>query len=389
MRRIFAVLPRLVLLGLNVLALAAATPLATLVWAAPPGGVAAHEMRGLDGATIRLEAPAGGVTVVVFYSSECPISNAYSVTLNALREEFPASALKLIGVCVDPDLPDEQVARHAKEFGLKYPVARDRAGALAVRLGAKVTPEAFVIDAAGQVLYHGRIDDQFAARLKRNANPRSNELHDAVSAALDGRAVEHAYVAAVGCPLPEPPKPAAAATFSRDVASILQKHCQECHRPGQVGPFSLMTFEQARKRAEDIATVVSDRKMPPWKPVPGFGPKFKNVRSLSESEIASLTAWAAAGALEGNPADMPVPAQFSDEWALGTPDLVLEPAEDFDVPATGNDIYRCFVIPTDLPKDMEISAIEYQPGNRRVVHHVLCYVDTSGEARKKDDADEG
>jgi hypothetical protein len=150
-----------------------------------------------------------------------------------------------------------------------------------------------------------------------------------------------------------------------------------------------LTYEQASKRAKDIARVVGDRHMPPWKPVPGFGPQLKHQKSLSEKEVATIVSWAEGGAPEGDPADLPPPAKFSDDWSLGTPDLVLEPAEDFRVPATGEDIYRCFVIPTDLPRDVDIAAVEFQPGNRRVVHHVLCYVDTTGQGRKRDEADPG
>src|SRR5262249_19075974 len=153
------------------------------------------------------------------------------------------------------------------------------------------------------------------------ANPAAHELSDAIAAVLAGRDVAVAAVEAVGCPLPEPPKPAAAPTFAREGSRILQKNCQECHRKGQVGPFPLETYEQARKRAEDIATVVEGRAMPPWKPAPGFAPKFKHDRSLADADIAALTAWAAAGAPAGDPGDLPPPAQFPEDWALGTPDL--------------------------------------------------------------------
>lgn len=345
-------------------------------------------LRAADGRAIDLQPPKGGVTVLVFYSSECPISNAYSPTLNQLAAEFPASSLKLVGLCVDPDLSDREVAAHAMDFALKFPVARDRNGVLAARLGAKVTPEAFVIDDQDRVRYHGRIDDQFAARQQRNANPRANDLHDAIVAVLAGRALVPDHVEAVGCPLPEPAR-AAPPTYARDVAPILQQSCQECHRRGQVGPFPLETYEQARKRAEDIAAVVEERRMPPWKPDPHVGPKFKNDRSLSQAGIDLILAWADAGAPEGDPAETPPPPPFHDDWTLGTPDLVLELAEDFQVPASGDEIYRCFVIPTDLPRDVAISAIEYRPGNRRVVHHMLAYVDQSGQARKRDATDPG
>ena len=347
-------------------------------------------LRSPDGQHIDLAAPADGLTVLVFYSSECPISNAYSPTLGSLIAAFPAKPVKWVGVCVDPDLSDADLKAHARDFNLKFPVVRDCHGAFARKIGATMTPEAFVIDAQGHVRYHGRIDDQFAKRGVRNANPSGNELKDAITALLKGDEVKAAHVAAVGCPIPEFKAAADAPTYSKAVARILQQNCQDCHRKGQVGPFALDTYEQARKRAEDIAAVAEDRLMPPWKAAPNVGLKFKHDRSLPAQDIATLASWAEAGAPEGDPADLPPPRKFPNDWALeGGPDLVIDIGTDFQVPAAGGDIYRCFVVPTSLPKDVYISGIEYRPGNRRVVHHVLAYVDTKGEARKKDAAEPG
>jgi peroxiredoxin len=361
----------------------------TAVSGAVPERVVLGSQPGPDGRAVELGAPKGGVSALIFYSSECPISNAYSPTLNRMVEEFEAKSLRLVGVCVDSDLSAAEVATHAKDFGLKFPVVHDRALALVSQLGAGVTPEAFVIDDQGRIRYHGRIDDQFAARQKRNANPMTRELHDAIAAVLAGRAVEPAEVPAVGCPIPRPLKASSRPTYAGDVAAILQKNCLECHRRGQVGPFALETFAQAHKRADDIAAEVQDRRMPPWKASPQKYPRFKHDRSLSAGDIATLAAWAEAGAPEGDPALQPAPPTFTNDWALGTPDLVVEMPGDFEVPAQGEDIYRCFVIPVSSGEDRYISAIEYQPGNRRVVHHMLGYVDTSGKARQLDDKDPG
>jgi mono/diheme cytochrome c family protein len=343
----------------------------------------------LDGRALSLTAPAKGATAIIFYSTECPISNGYSPTLASLMSSFPADKVKWVGVCVDPDLSDQDVQVHARDFALKFAVVRDRHGVLSRKLGAKTTPEVFVVDDAGKVRYRGRIDDQFAARQKRNANPAGNELKDALTAILSGNEVKIAEVAAVGCPLPEYSAAPGTPTYCKDVAAIIQKNCQECHRPGQVGPFALETYEQAKKRATDIAAVVSDRAMPPWKADPHVGLKFKGAKTLSEKDIATLVAWADADAPEGNRADLPPPVHFPTDWQLGTPDLVIDIGADFEVPASGEDIYRCFVVPTNLKKDEYVTAVEYRPGNRRVVHHILAYVDISGKARERDKAEEG
>jgi hypothetical protein len=181
-------------------------------------------------------------------------------------------------------------------------------------------------------------------------------------------------------------------TYAADVAPILRESCQRCHRPGQVGPFPLQTYAQARKHAADIALVAEDRVMPPWKPAPGIGPKLKHDRSLTDEQIDTLRAWFDAGAPEGDAGiegEQATPDSPAEGWSLGTPDLVLEMTDDFHVPADGADIYRCFVIPTNLPHGVYVSAIEYQSGNRRAVHHMMAFVDTSGAGRARDEAEPG
>jgi hypothetical protein len=157
-----------------------------------------------DGKSLDLNAAKSGVAVVIFLSPECPISNGYSQTLNQITAEFAGKPLRLAGICVGPGLSDKEVTAHARDFELKFPIVRDPRGITARLLGAKVTPEAFVLDEHGRIRYHGRIDDQFAARLQRNANPKTHELRDAITALLARRDVANPFVAAVGCPLPEP-----------------------------------------------------------------------------------------------------------------------------------------------------------------------------------------
>ena len=360
---------------------------AQLARSAAPDIVVLRAQRGPDGRPVELKAPDGGATALVFYSPECPISNAYSPTLNRLAADFPAERVRFVAVCVDPDLSDADVAAHAKDFGLKFPVVRDRNGSLAAKLGATVTPEAFVLDAAGRVRYHGRIDDQFAApaeaeRQPGHARASRRRRRRARRPGRGGYATSRRSAARSPSPRSRPRRRPTRRTSPR----ILQKNCQECHRKGQVGPFALETYEQARKRADDIAT---------W-------PRTARCRRGSrrrESGRSSSTTARSRRPISPRWPPGPTPAH---PWAtpptcprrraspttgsLGTPDLVIEPAEDFAIPADGPDIYRCFVIPTNLPKDMYISAIEYRPGNRRVVHHMLAYVDVSGEGRKRDAA---
>jgi mono/diheme cytochrome c family protein len=178
-------------------------------------------------------------------------------------------------------------------------------------------------------------------------------------------------------------------TYHREVVRILQKNCQECHRPGQVGPFSLLNYEQARKRAADIVGVTEARTMPPWPASTKEGGPFRDARVLSEQEISTLEAWVSAGSPEGNPGDAPPPRSWASEWTLGPPDLVLTPSESFTLEADGRDEFRVYVIPSGLTEGRWIAAVDIRPGNARVVHHVLSAFDTAGRARKLDEAEPG
>ncbi len=177
-------------------------------------------------------------------------------------------------------------------------------------------------------------------------------------------------------------------TFNKDVAPILWKHCASCHRTGEVGPFPLLTYKDASKRAKFIAEVTESKQMPPWKAESGYG-KFAHERKLTEAELATLKAWAKAGAPEGDAKDLAAAPKFPEGWQIGKPDLILEMKEDFTIPADGRDIQQCFVIPIPIDEDKTVSAVEFRPGNRSVVHHTIMYLDTSGVARRKDEADKG
>ena len=173
---------------------------------------------------------------------------------------------------------------------------------------------------------------------------------------------------------------AAAPTFN-DVAPILYKNCASCHRPGEVAPFSLLSYQDAAKRARMIATVTAARVMPPWKPEPGHG-TFVNEKRLTDGQIALLKAWADSGAPEGDARNRPPVPTFPDGWQGGQPDQVVAMTDTFDLPADGPDQFRCFVLPLNLDRDVHVSGFEFRPGNRRVVHHAIVYVDSAGAGRR-------
>jgi tetratricopeptide (TPR) repeat protein/mono/diheme cytochrome c family protein len=179
-------------------------------------------------------------------------------------------------------------------------------------------------------------------------------------------------------------------TFTRDVAPILFQNCSYCHRAGQAAPFELLTYAEASKRAKQIAEAVESHFMPPWLPTPGFN-QFQHERRLTPEQIATIKAWAAAGAPEGNSADLPAPPKFTSEWQLGQPDLVVKMPEPYALPADGPDIYRNFVIPIPNDRVRHVRAMEFRPGNARSVHHAFFAVDRTSESHRQDllDAEPG
>ncbi|HEX8088875.1 MAG TPA: hypothetical protein VF762_08490, partial [Blastocatellia bacterium] len=174
-------------------------------------------------------------------------------------------------------------------------------------------------------------------------------------------------------------------TFNNQVVRVLQQRCQICHHQGDIAPFSLVTYSEAKLFAEAMREATDSREMPPWKAAPACG-EFDDSRLLSEEEIETFARWVDAGTPEGDPAGAPPPLQFKGDWPLGLPDVVLKSEANFEV-MIGDDIYRCFSFPTDSRGERFLSAIDVRPGARSVVHHAIVYLDEGGESKKLDEAD--
>lgn len=190
-----------------------------------------------------------------------------------------------------------------------------------------------------------------------------------------------AIVAAAGAGLSLNAQKPAPVTFTEHVAPILYANCVSCHRAGEVAPFPLITYDNAAAHAKQMVKVTGARIMPPWHAAHGYG-DFADERRLTDDQIATIRAWFDQGMQRGPDARMPPVPQFTEGWQLGTPDLVLEMPEAFDVPASGPDIYRNFVIPTGVTEDKWVRAVELRPGTRVVVHHALLQYVKGGSAAK-------
>jgi peroxiredoxin/mono/diheme cytochrome c family protein len=339
----------------------------------------------LDGKTLALHDLQGTrAVVVVFLTFDCPVSNSYIADLNELARTHKDAAF--LGVCPTADDP-ARLAKQAQEFQVGFPVVADPKLQAVAALGAATTPEACVLDGEMVLRYRGRIDDGFAARLKKNKEVTRRDLREALDEVLAGKKVSQPLTAAVGCPIvnAELPRASTTVTYYKDVLPILQNSCQTCHRPGEMGPFSLMTYEQALRWADDIKEYTQSRAMPPWKPVEGV--PMRGQRKLTQQEIATLAAWVDGGRPKGEVSQAPPPVKFAEGWGLGQPDLILSANEAFTLGATGPDIFRCFVFPTDLPEDKFVTAYEVRPGARQAVHHTLHFLDTQGRGRKLEEAE--
>lgn len=334
-------------------------------------------------------------TVVVFLSTECPISNGYLPTLNRLAEEWKEEGVTVLGINANQSQSLQSMTRHAREFSVGFPVFRDPAGEVALALKATTCPEVILLDADAKTAYRGRIDDRYTGRGRAPRSVGRADLELAVQSLLSGTPIEVTETKVTGCPIDrhadEPPSAIPAdevPTYSRDIAPLLQDHCTECHRPGGIGPFALEDYASARRWADDIASFTASRSMPPWKATPGFG-DIDGSRHMPQEAIHTIAAWVQGGTPEGDPQQLPPPREFASRWKLGRePDLLLD-CPEYTLGADGPDEYRCFVIPTDLAGDQYVTALEVRPGNARVVHHVLTFLDVNGRARSLDQRHEG
>ena len=183
-----------------------------------------------------------------------------------------------------------------------------------------------------------------------------------------------------------PARAAESVTFNKDIAPILFSHCAVCHRDGEVAPFPLLTYRDARLHLRQIADLTARRLMPPWKPTRGaIG--FLDDRSLSDAQIQTIQQWVALGGPEGDPRDLPPPPQFGQGWRLGEPDLVVTMDAPYMLRPDGGDVFRTFVLPIPTDRVRYVRGIEFRPGNARAVHHANMGVDRTSSSRRLDALD--
>lgn len=335
--------------------------------------------------------PSPPLTVVAFTSTSCPLSRKYLPTLVELHREFSARGIRFILVnCIATDEADDMREAAAK-FTTNIEYVPDPDSKIAAHLNAASTTDVFVLDRSMTVIYHGAIDDQYGFGYAIDA-PRQTWLRDALEAGLSNRPVLVSATAAPGCVLQTPRTATASSevTWHNQVSRLLQRHCVECHRDGGVAPFPLDTLEDAIAHAPMIREVVARGSMPPWfaaKDNAATASPWINDRSLSSSEKQQLAAWLDNGMPAGDPVHSPIPRTFADGWLIGKPDVIYQFSKPVRIKASGTMPYQQVFVDTFLEQDQWVQAIEVQPGNRGVVHHVLVFVqDGDDEPNVRDDA---
>jgi peroxiredoxin/mono/diheme cytochrome c family protein len=319
--------------------------------------------------------------VVAFLGTECPMAKLYAPRLQALADEYKAQGVGFVGVDANAQDALSDLAAYARQHDIRFPLLKDVGNRLADQLGARRTPEVFVVDSERRVRYWGRIDDQYGVGFARS-EPQQHDLRHALDELLAGHTVSTPITPAAGCLIGRVRvrDEQAQVTYSNQIARLFQRRCVECHRDGDIAPFALDDYEAAAGWAEMIAEVVRENRMPPWH-ANAEPSKFSNDRQLTDEEKSLIEKWVSAGAPQGDPAMLPPSRQFTKGWQLPRePDLVVPMSDEpHPVPAEGTVEYQFFRVDPQLTEDKWIEAVEVVPGNRAVVHHVLVFAESPGD----------
>jgi peroxiredoxin len=321
--------------------------------------------------------------VVLFLGTECPINNAFLPSLAEMHTEYSARGVAFLAINSNRQDTPERVAAHARRHSVPFPVLKDPGNRVADLFAARRTPEAFVLDPAGKVLYQGRIDDQFGVGYSRPGKPTRRDLACALDEILLGKPVSVPRTSVDGCFINRLARPKAdgAITYARHISRIVQKNCQECHRPGEIGPMSLLDYDDVVAWSDTIEEVVRQGRMPPWPADPRYG-KFSNEHRLSAADREQLLTWLEQGTPRGDDRDLPPPVRYPEGWKIGKPDLVLSMPRPFEVPARtpkGGVAYQYFTIDPGFKEDRWVERAEARPDARSVVHHMVVFILPEGE----------
>jgi peroxiredoxin len=311
--------------------------------------------------------------VIAYTNVGCPVCKRYGPRLAQLEKDWRARGVAFLFVNPSPQDSPEQIAAVRAAYGLEGRYLHDSERELTRVLRPDTTGEVFVLDAARTLRYRGAVDDQYGVGYVRD-EPSQRYLEDALESILQNRRPEVEATSAPGCvlELAEGPRGNGSVTWTGQIERILQRRCQDCHRAGENGPFSLTTYAEAKGNAGMIRWAVEERVMPPWFASPE-SLACRNDPSLSVEERTQILRWIEDACPQGKAEDAPLPRTFVAGWKIGTPDDVLEIPREVDVPTEGAIDYQYFTVATNYPEDRWVQGFEIRPTSPQVVHHVLVF----------------
>ncbi len=317
--------------------------------------------------------------VVVFLGTECPLAKLYGQRLAEMAARYESQGVQFVGINANRQDTLVEMAHYARVHKIEFPLLKDPDCRVADLFGATRTPEAYLLDDQQTIRYWGRIDDQYGVGYSRG-KPTTRDLANALDSLLAAKPILAAQTTAVGCLIsrPNPVQPHGDITYSNQISRIVQQHCIECHREGQIAPFALSTYDEVAAWSETMLEVIADGRMPPWHANPDHG-TFLNDARMPDDDKQLLAQWVANGLPEGDPKNLPAPREFAAGWRIPEPDVIFKMPEAFEVPAKGVVDYKHFVFDPGFTEDKWVIGSEARPGNRAVVHHMILFYIPPGQ----------
>ncbi len=325
------------------------------------------------------------ILVIAFLGTECPLVKLYGPRLAEMQNRFAKEGVEFIGINSNTQDSVTEMTAFAERNGISFPLLKDLGNRVADAMGAERTPEVFILDADRKVRYHGRIDDQYGVGYLRDRAERQ-DVALAVEELLAGKDVTVPQTKVVGCHIGRVSQvePTGDITYSNQISRIFNRRCVECHRDGEIAPFTLTSYEDVIGWEDTILEVIEEKRMPPWFANPKHG-SFKNDARLSDEERQLISNWVANGMPEGDPVDLPEPTRFVKGWRIPEPDQIFYMRKTpFEVPSQGTVDYQQFIVDPGWEEDKYISAAEARPDNTSVVHHILIFILPAQNRRRAD-----
>ncbi len=323
---------------------------------------------------------------LAFVNTSCPVAQRYMPRLEELHQRYAEQGIQFVAVYNAQNETPKEIAAHGLATGVSFPLVWDEDQKCTQALGVERVPQVVLLDGAKNIVYSGRIDDQYRIG---GVQPRvgRHDLAEAIDELLAGKPISVPETTVDGCKVTGWVAPSFdhTVTFHEHVESILQNHCQKCHHDGTAAPFALVSYDDAKAQGEMLAEVVRDARMPPWYANKEFG-HFQNDPSLTQHERNLVQAWVSAGMPEGDASKAPKPLTFADTaWRIGEPDLVLTMAKPNKIQATGFIPYKYVFLQPIFGEDTYVTSIEIRPHNRAAVHHCNAfYIDAVTRKPSKD-----